>query len=370
MPCIYVRNSFGRALFLLLCACSGGLQFACQEQAPKETETDKDVQTQLAEATLPAAAAGRQPVPLDEQDDPAAPACLPRSDVVAGWIKTRPARVTPAGQYIRSLDDSLRAAKLRRYRIVEATYCLYEKIIGGARFSLEMEMLRCESPDDAFGLYSTQRQGGPVGHTGRAWACKTGDSYRLYAWQADYMVRAEVRPASDYRIMADAERLLARLLLALPEVEPPKLVRYLPASGGNLEARWFARSCASLVGPLAEVVPAEKTGVLDEVLGMDRAAGIAVAAYDADQEDPPDYIWLVEYGSAADAEQAYQRYRSAAEQAASEKGAASGPPATLLMSPVGRFLAGSWSPEQESVMHLLPVCRTTIKKAISSSGRS
>ena len=370
-------NPNRRYVVLLMCLPLCWAQSACKDEAPVAEEGEPAVgqsdaaepaETRLADTKLgePEPPAGKL-IPDDENDDAGAPACLPRSDSVAGWIKTNAVRLEPGAAYLQRLQDSNRAAELSPYRILEMARCTYEKTNQGVRFQVTLELLRCASPSDAFGLWSTQRTGEAVGNTGRLWANTSEDLYLLQAWQSDYYLRAEARPVSEARLSAEAERLVGRILLALPQAELPAQVRYLPSSGQLAGQQWFARSCRSLAGPGARLLTPEQAGALDRTLALGRARGLAVAAYQEDQQEPPNYVWLLECATPADAQTAYGQYKSAVDGlAAGDRSVPPVPPA-LLLSPVGRFLGGSWSPEQESEMHVLPACRLKLSKLEAGS---
>ena len=341
---------------------------ACKEQAtPQQAETPADqadaTSARTASATLesPPPRADRL-IPDDDNDQPGAPAFLPRSDTVAGWIKTRAVWLQTARQFLESLEDSDRRAEMAPYRIMDAARCGYEMDVDGTRWSLEVCVLRCRTPDDAFGLFATQRTGRPVGATAQVWCDEGPESLVLQAWQATCYLWAEARPADVERLLPEAEKLLARILLGLPAADPPPLLSHMPTRGRRAERMWFVRGARSLSAPGAALLTPAGADAVDGVLRLKAARGMVAASYEASPGEPPNNIWLVEYESPSDASAAYESYRRALALPPDRGGSAGRVPHTLMISPVGRFLAGSWSAEQESAMYLLPGMRSALSR--------
>jgi hypothetical protein len=331
------------------------------EPAIATDEAAIGTETRLTSAAVPAPetpAAGL--VPQDDDDDPGAPACLPLSDTVPGWIKTHAIRVEPVEEYLRRLSDSCAVAQMRPYDIVDVAACTYEKRAGNRRWCFSVRLFRCHSSADAYGLCSTQRLGTRTGTTSLMWTDRTNDGFVLHAGRSDYYIRVSAGPADDEMLLPQAEQFIGRILLALPKTDPPPLVRTLPSEARQAGRTWFAPTCVPLTAPGARLLTAEQAAALDDILGTSRARGLAAAAYQNDSAEPPDIVWLIEYRTPGDARSAYARYKNLLDRRAAIAASTPAVPDALLLSPVGRFLAGSWSPEEESVMHVLPVLQATL----------
>jgi len=73
-----------------------------------------------------------QPPPsVDDRDAPGAPAALPRSYTIAGWIKHEPVRVVRPGELASLIADPTARAALESYRLESVAHCVYR--YGAAR---------------------------------------------------------------------------------------------------------------------------------------------------------------------------------------------------------------------------------------------
>ena len=68
------------------------------------------------------------------------------------------------------------------------------------------------------------------------------------------------------------------------------------------------------------------------------------------------YVWLARYPTPAEAKQAYDRYQHAITRAKPQSALAN----TLLAAPHGEILAGTWTADRESLMHILPELATRL----------
>ncbi|UCG33424.1 MAG: hypothetical protein JSU68_02090 [Phycisphaerales bacterium] len=330
---------------------------AIAEEAGTGTETHLASTTATAPEMLASGLVAR-----DDDDDPRAPACLPHSDTVPGWVKTQAIRIESGERYLQNLPDSYAASHMRPYGIMDVATCTYEKQAGNRPSRLAVELLRCRSSADAYGLCSTQRLGRDLGHAHRVWADRQDDYYLLHAWRSDYYLRATATPADGETPLSQARQFMGRILLALPKADPPLLVRTLPSEVRQADRIWFAPTCLPLAASGARLLTAEQAVALDDILRMPRARGLAAAAYQSDPAEPPNIVWLIEYPTPGDARSAYARYKNALDRQAGAAMSTPSVPAAVLLSPIDRFLAGSWSPEEESAMHVLPLVRATLSK--------
>jgi hypothetical protein len=287
---------------------------------------------------------------------------LPHSDTVPGWIKTRAIRIDPGEKHLQSLSDSHTAARMRPYGIIDVATCTYEKQAGSRRWRLSVRLLRCNSPAGAFGLCSTQRQGTKLGRAHRIWADRKNNDFLLHAWRSDCYLRVTAGPADDETLLPQARQFVGRILLTLPKVDPPLLVRTLPSESRQTDRIWYAPTCLPLTASGTRLLTTEQATALDNILNTSRARGLAAAEYLSEPSEAPNVVWLIEYGTPGDARSAYARYKNLLDRQAGAAALTTSAPDALLLSPVGRFLAGSWSPEAESVMHVLPLLRATLSR--------
>jgi len=291
----------------------------------------------------------------DERDAPNAPAVLPRSHEFGGWVKHEPVRVVgPDALDSLVADETMRKA-MNSYRLKSVAHCVYRYVPPKEAVPLLLDVLWVEAfdADDAFGLFSVMA---PPPRGLNADGSQTAERrladgpLQLFGWQGVVCVRMTAAEDDDRATLAAAARILrARLLFAIPRADPPELLRLLPRDRLLPEREWLVRKAVALQLPGAAELPAIDPERLDALLGLDGRAWLAVAAYEVGPAEPPNYVWIVRYPDAASAEQAFERYQAELDQPEDEVDRN-----TMLAGPRGRFVAGTWTADQESVQHLLP----------------
>ncbi len=291
----------------------------------------------------------------DDRDAPNSPAVLPRSHEFAGWVKHAPVRVV-SPEALDSLigDETLRRA-MNSYRLKLVAHCVYRYVPPEEAAPLLLDVLWAEAfdPDDAFGLFSVMAPPprGLNADGSQTAECRLADGpLKLFGWQGVVCVRMTAEADDDRATLAAAARILrAKLLFSIPRADPPELLRLLPRDRLLPEREWLVRKAVALQLPGAAELPAVASDRLDALLGLDGRVWLAVAAYEVAPAEPPNYVWIARYPDAAAAAQAFERYQAELDQPQDEVDRN-----TMLAGPRGRFVAGTWTADQESVQHLLP----------------
>jgi hypothetical protein len=281
---------------------------------------------------------------VDAQDDPASPSALPRSDEVAGWIKTRPVRTALADELDVLIADADRISRLKPYRIKLVATCGYTH----GDTTADVVMVQTHTAEDAFGVFSVEAPYAMHSAAGGAMRADEGQGQRRHAWKGRTYLRVD-GDASDA-----GRELLSRILFALPDAERPPEAELFAAWDDVTPRRWVVRSAVSLVG-LESTRSLTVPEHADDLLGLTPDSLLVVAAYATPASKSANTLWLVRYQSNAAARKAYQRYRKHIDQAVDAASAE-----TMITEPKGRFLLGTWTAGAESVAHYLPRIHATL----------
>ncbi len=308
--------------------------------------------SQPSAATPAADAGGPRHRPADAEDDPAAPRALPRSHVVAGWVKTDPVKVAAAEQLDRLLDDVVRREIAAGFQLERVAWCAYARENGIARVSL----YEAAAPEDAFGLFSVlgvqadqqQAADGSVRSVSQA-----ADLLTISAWQGRHYLEVACSAQSSGEDRQACEQLAVRILFDLPSAPLPLLMRAVPAdrrAGGRL---WLVRTARAFAAIGDVRLKGLDAAELDQRLGLDgtpllavmaAAPALATATGTADAGEHA-LVWLAAYPEPQLAEAAYQRC-GPAPGSEPERAFAADPPH-------GRFLCGTFTPGDETARLLL-----------------
>ncbi len=312
----------------------------------------------LNAALPPAAGVADCPIGLD---DPGAPAILPRSHDIPGWIQDEPIRVRRPGGLASLIADAGARTAIESYRLTAVSHCVYRYAPPdeGEPNRLDMLWIEAAEPDDAFGLFSVMA---PPPRSANGDGSRTAEhrasdgSFRLFGWQGSVCLQMTVPPdeAQDTFVRA-ARSLRARLLFSVPRADPPTLLRAMPLVKRLPGREWLVRHAAALGLLGAEGLPVVDPAALDEMLGLDGSASLAIAAYDAGPDEPPNVVWAAEYPSDEAATAAAERCRARVEQPEDDLDRS-----MLLGECRGRYVIGTWTAEQESIVHVLPRLAATL----------
>lgn len=285
---------------------------------------------------------------VDAQDAPSSPACLPKSQAAAGWVKREPVRVYPAAQLAQAMskDEALRYSY---FRIRSAATCAYGlKNSGSADRMVKVLLIETESAEDAYGLLTCQAPPAELFKIGGETRVVRHDGLHLHCWQGKSYIRLDVDGAD-----AVTTELVIRLLLnitgRIAREDLPALVEAVPSDSSGLQRKWLVRHLASLLPnsmDLAFPLDVNKTSGL---LGLNKTTLVCVAQYEVPQGKRSNVVWVVRYSinkSAYDAHARYTRFLADHKDPAAQS--------TNLLPPHGPFLIGTWTAEEESLQYMMP----------------
>jgi hypothetical protein len=287
-----------------------------------------------------------QPAPeeirgADEQDDPAAPRALPRSNEVQGWIKKQAVQVTAASQPADFAQDPAVRRVVEGCRINRLARCAYQaphaKVIA--------LFLEAASPADAFSAFSvlaggaacTLREDGSLRATE-----DLEDQVVMTAWQGNAVTRFYCTFDQDEG-RRDCDRLLNRTVFGLPMADPPLLARAVREVKTDKCNLWVVRSATLLARSNDPVLDKLDPKAMDSRLGLTGQALLSVVVVQQSAASPPIVLWAAEYPSAAETKAAAERYRQATQPAPTAQDEA-----TFIGQPRGTCLIGTWTNSRES----------------------
>lgn len=313
---------------------------SCQKQPAAEPVADATANTATAPASY-------LPPMMDDQDDPAAPRALPRSNEVQGWIKTAPIKVA-AGQRIPVLvADQQMDSVLSGYRIEQVATCEYTSANATARALL----VEAGSPEDAFGVFGMIEPHpgcSPQIDNSLRGVHRDGKTLVLTAWQGHTWVRFICTLSNEEAGTKDCERLLSRTLFAVVADEPPILVRAVQDVKMEHCDLWLVRSATMLTKLDQPTLRRIDSVAVNERLGLSRDTTLSVVTIQQAADSVPLVFWLAEYPTADAAKAAADRYGQAL------KALAGGLDGQTLVGPVkGRIVVGTWSADQEAGRNLV-----------------
>jgi hypothetical protein len=299
------------------------------------------------------------------RDDPATPAWLPDPDEIPGWVRSGSVRALAPTEWEQLDNDNLKRC-LGAYSIKTVLTFRYESVPpapGGA--IAEFALCQATNSTDAFGLATCMMPVQPhdalVGSMSSLEPTETGQV--VQGWQGDYFVHVESRRLAGPEPRISVEKLAAALVRPIPTAEPPRLLSLLSTARRIPGRTWV--TCKHLGVLPAEVQKQALRGSAlqtTKALGLSADTRMAVVAYDAGDGEAPNYIWLVEYPTHQDAMNALGQYKNMLRKIK--------PMPLVLMEtardadgkPVGRYLCGTWTADQESIMNLLPVIADGLPK--------
>lgn len=304
-----------------------------------------------------AAPAEREVQPELPPDDPDAPGCLPAAGALDEWLKVSPVRVLDRTEAEGSGDPEsailVRAAEAG-FDAVRLARAEYRFSGGGQCPQATLAAIEFGSPEDAWGFVGVMH-GGRSAVSDEVAARRRGDVVQWYASRGVWGFVLTVACPEGEPPRRACRDLIGRALLATPSAPLPawidSLLEVAPPDGPV----WFCRSTRALVMADAEA-PVRDSDRVDRLLGLGESAGMVVMRVGRADLDRPDYVWAVRYADAGAAEAAAERFRAAlAEQRLSPQRAVTGAETlSLIAEPVGPYLCGSFTAEQESEVHLLP----------------
>jgi len=285
--------------------------------------------------------------PADDSDDALAPGCLPRSGAAGDWTKVEPVRVLPANGLSGAVSAEV-AARLLTFSIKSAARCAYARPAGARLSVADVLLIEAARPEDAFGVYTLQSSAAETQSGGCLIRTDTTDGLALHAWQGAYYLRVHSVDA-DPDSAAAMRKLLFNVASRIQREDLPTLLEALPTQSAISGKRWLVRRLSALPPEALGLSPPPDWQRLDEVLKLGNETLVAICQYEAPQARRPDTVWLISFPSvdaARDARARYARYLDQDGSRASDS--------TSLLDPHGRFLVGTWTAEEESLLYILP----------------
>jgi hypothetical protein len=364
----FTRIAAGTAGWLVCLA--GGAWIGCDRTQTPTTQAARS-------ASQPTATA---PTPADDQDDPRAPRALPDSNDVAGWIKTRPIRVTGSdrpSQLMLLIPQPERRQTVQQYRPDRVSACTYE----ADDITADVLFLEMADPDDAFGLFSvwTSCLGKTIDAAGMMFEInRNQEGYNIVGWQGTTCLAINVTAPSRQDADKPAEQLARHILFNMPSTDPPFILRAIPSALLTNGKVWMVHRTAALTSSPVPLLADVAAAGLDEVLGLTGAEKLWIAALGQRSpsptaaDSPPNtasgptalshVIWIVRYAEATDAGRAFARYQ---QKLASPRTGLDH--RTLVREPCGTYLAGSWTADAEAANPVLPTLIDMLPSGVKST---
>ncbi len=329
---------------------------ACEKKTPSTTPA-KEQQPQHRAPEPSAKGKGSVTIADPAKDDPATPSWLPGPEEIPGWARTSNVEAVYPGEWDRLGDDKLRGC-IGAYSIKSALSCRYESIlptVGGAVATVTL----CEAYErgSAFGLATCMMPVQPRNNLVGSMSClgTVGRTQTVHGWQGNYYIRVVMQPQVSPEPKVSVEKLAAGLLLPIPSASPPRLLSYFPTAARIPGRLWVTgKHLHILPQDVQKQVLRGSTRETTTALGLDADTVMAIVAYDPGEEEKPNYVWVVEYPTAKAASDASGRYKSLLRKIKPSPLVLMDMPRDANGKPNSRYLCGTWTADQESIMNLLP----------------
>lgn len=331
----------------LLCA-------ACKQESSQAQKSTPQPTSQAAHKSPEPAPT--EVLPADPANDHAStPSWLPDADELPGWVRTSNTSVDFAGSW--EISNPRLSKNIDAYRFKLATHCVYESVAPNPQgIQVRLTIFEAYDSDDAFGLFTSMAHAPDAQAIGSASADVLGSESDRAVWQNKYLIYAQVSGADDAAACTAVDRLLAGIAEPVPSSELPVVVNALPTAGRIEGQLWVARRhLNTLPDSVLNKVLWGKAVETTQMLGLSLDTLVAVAAYEVAPGEPPNVVWVVQYPTASDAQKAYTNYQSWRDK---QRPA----PLVSIEKPVGRYLCGSWTLDQESLRPIVPEIKSRLPK--------
>ena len=298
------------------------------------------------------------PVAADPaKDDPATPSWLPDPEEIPGWVRSANVQALIPGEWDQLTNEKLKRC-LGAYSIKTVLTFRYESVLPSPNGAIaEFALCQAASSTDAFGMATCMMPMQPrdtlVGSMSSLETIEKGQV--VCGWQGNYFVHVVSRRLAGPEPRVSVEKLAAALVRPIPTAERPRLLGYFP-TGQRIPGRTWV-TCKHLgVLPTEVQNQALRGSALETTksLGLGAETRMAIVAYNPGKGEAPNYVWLVEYPTSQDAISALGRYKNLLRKIK--------PMPLVLMDmardadgkTTGRYLCGTWTADQESIMNILP----------------
>jgi len=297
----------------------------------------------------PAAATGLRasPTPVDAEDDALAPGCLPKSGAAGDWTKVSPIKTYPAAELGKLMPPEA-AARCATFGIKSAARCAYARPMGTRHSQADVLLIEATRVDDAFGLMSIHSSAPETEIGGCIIRTEVRDGLHCHAWQGLTYLHVWSVDTDDATATA-VRKLVQNIASRIQREDTPALLDALPQQGAIPGRRWLVRTLTALPPDALGLTPAPDWQKVSEALSLAPDTIVAICQYDVPKARRPDTIWVVGYSSVEAARDAHARYVQYV-----EKDPSPASQSTSVMDLRGRFMAGTWSAEEESILYVLP----------------
>ena len=331
-----------------------GLFAGCEQRAAEPPATQPAAAAPTQRSAQPTSFSVSVAPSQDELDDPDAPPFLPKSNEVGTWVKHRAVRVAIPGELKQLFARD--ASAIEDFRVKLAASCVYRRIVNDQAELAYVELVQAHQPEDAFGILTVHSTGPDSLDLAGLTRVDTTNGYHLHCWKGHYYVHVYGFVIDDPTFPKALEDLARRITFEMRAASQTRLTEMLPDEQRVNHKLWLVRSARSLTVADAAEVPCGDANQIDELLGLDKDVLLLVAGYQQPGLAGPNYVWLARYPTPAEARQAFKRYQHAIDQAKPQSPLAN----TLLTGPHGAIVAGTWTADRESLMHVLPALATRL----------
>ena len=348
-------NCFHNSLVLAI-----GLAALTTSACDKKPSAEKPASQEQNEQRSPEQPVPTKPAPAIAQpakDAAATPSWLPQREEIPGWVRTSSVEVVQPEQWGDMKDDPLRDC-VGAHAIQAVLTFQYKSVLPPPGGTLaEVTLCEAETSDHAFGLSTCMMPAQPRDRLVGSMSCveRAGQSQVIHGWQGKYYIRVRTKLPVEPRPQVSVERLAGRLVRPIPTAEPPMMLSYFPPEKRIAGRTWLVgKHLQALPSDVQKQILRGSTRESTQALGLGPETVMAVAAYDPGEGEKPNYVWIVEYPTGQEASAALGRYKSILRTIK---------PTPLVLMDMqrgadgkvsGRFLCGTWTADQESIMHVLP----------------
>lgn len=323
---------------------------ACEKESPPAVP---------ASTTAPAASS----IPIEaptaatsQPDDTGVPPWLPKPEEILGWIRIAGVQVIRPGEWNgqrNRLRDNIEAFSFKSALRFEYKSTLPEP--GGAVAAVTVAEMR--RSDDAFGLATCMMPVQPRDNLVGSMSCvEHADSGLIvHGWQGNYYIHVALDLHGAPEPLVSVEKLAAGLLRPIPSAGAPELLKLFPP-GRRIPGWVWVTSTHLQVLPRRIQKEVLRGSALEttKALALGADTMMAVVAYDPGDGEAPNYVWIVQYPLDGAAVDTMGRYKSLLRKIKPAPMVLMDIPRNEEGKPTGRYLCGTWTADQESIMHILP----------------